>query len=370
MRGVYGVYIAVPFCAQKCTYCNFASSVLPRALLDEYLAALETELAAEGWAEPPDTLYLGGGTPSLLEEAALRGIVERLPRVEWSEATIEVSPGTVTADRAALWKELGFDRVSLGVQSFVAREIAATGRKHSARQVEEEVGALRGAGFSKINIDLIAGLPYQSRESWRESLDWVERISPPHVSAYMLEEDEDSRLGREILSGGSRYGARAVPDEEQIAEYYLEAVARLECLGLRRYEISNFARPGFESRHNLKYWRREPYRGFGADAHSFDGRRRWWNVETAAEYVERFRGGRSPVESSGELSPRQSMEEHFFVGLRQAEGIEPAEEEWETFAEPIRRLADDGLLERGGGRLRLTDRGTMVSNLVFQEFIN
>ncbi len=365
-----GVYISIPFCAQKCTYCNFASGVFPADLVQDYLAALHAEIAAERWAQPPDTLYLGGGTPSLLEPEELGPILRRLPQVAWAESTIEAAPGTVTAERAALWRGLGIDRVSLGVQSFVAREIAATGRKHSAQQVQEEVRLLRREGISKINVDLIAGLPHQTAESWRESLAWIERIGPPHVSIYILEADEDSRLGRELLQGGGRYGAGSVPSEEQIADLYLEAAEWLRQLGIERYEISNFARPGQESAHNLKYWRREPYRGFGADAHSFDGRRRWSNVETPREYVERFRAGVSPVAHSEDVSPRQAMEEHFFVGLRKLDGIEPDEEEWRRFAEPIRRLGEDGLLAREGSRLRLTDRGVLLSNLVFQEFID
>jgi oxygen-independent coproporphyrinogen-3 oxidase len=364
-----GVYIAIPFCAQKCTYCNFASGVFPAALVPEYRAALEAEISSERWDEPPDTLYLGGGTPSLLDPEALERILCRLPAVEWAEATLEAAPGSITAGRAAAWRRLGIDRVSLGAQSFVPREIAATGRRHSPQQVEEEVARLRQHGISKINIDLIAGLPHQTAASWQESLDWIERLSPPHVSVYMLEADDDSRLGREILSGGGRYGAGAVPDDGRIADFYLEAVERLDRLGIRRYEISNFARPGCESGHNLKYWRLEPYRGFGADAHSFDGHRRWSNVEMPEEYVERFRAGASPVVASEPVDPRRAMEEHFFVGLRQTAGIEPREEEWRRFAEPIRRLGEDGLLRAKGHRLRLTERGVLFSNEVFQEFV-
>jgi putative oxygen-independent coproporphyrinogen III oxidase len=343
--------------------------VFPEALRREYLAALEQEIADATWSEAPDTLYLGGGTPSLLEPEALERILRCLPAVEWTEATLEAAPGTVAAGRAADWRRMGIDRVSLGVQSFAPREIAATGRKHSAAVVEEEVARLRQEGISKINIDLIAGLPHQTPASWRASLNWIERLAPPHVSVYMLEADDDSRLGREILRSGSRYGAGAVPDDGRIADFYLEAVERLERLGIRRYEISNFARPGSESAHNLKYWRLEPYRGFGADAHSFDGRRRWSNVETAAEYVERFRAGATPVAESEPVDSRRAMEEHFFVGLRQSAGIEPREEEWRCFAEPIRRLGEDGLLRTEGSRLRLTDRGVLFSNVVFQEFL-
>lgn len=367
--GKLGVYISLPFCAQKCTFCNFASGVFPAELREEYLAALEAELEAATWETAPDTLYLGGGTPSLLDPAALGRLIGRLPRVAWAEATLEAAPGSVTPEQAAAWRRLGFDRVSLGVQSFVPREIAAVGRKHSPQMVAEEVALLRQNGIRKINVDVIAGLPHQTLESWRQSLEWIERLDPPHVSVYMLESDDESRLGREVELGGGRYGAGALPEEGQVAEFYLEAVERLQERGVLRYEISNFARPGFESAHNLKYWRGEPYRGFGSDAHSYDGHRRWSNVKTAAEYVERFRDGRSPLDQDAAVGARQAMEEHFFLGLRREEGIQPAASEWERFAEPIGRLTREGLLAREGARLRLTGRGVLYSNEVFQEFL-
>jgi len=172
-----------------------------------------------------------------------------------------------------------------------------------------------------------------------------------------------------LFRSGSRYGASDIPEEGEIADFYLEAVDRLAEQGIRRYEISNFASPGFESRHNLKYWRREPYRGFGADAHSFDGVRRWSNAKTAVEYIERFKAGLSPVDQLDNLDRHRGMEEHFFLGLRESVGIEPLADEWLRFGEPIRRLSEDGLLERKGSRLLLTSRGVMLSNVVFQEFV-
>ncbi len=361
-----GVYISIPFCSQKCTYCNFASGVFPAGLLDQYLEALEAEMASESWSQTPDTLYLGGGTPSLLDGRALERLLGRLPHAGWMEATLEAAPGTITPERVSSWQRLGFDRASLGVQSFVDRELRATGRRHSAAEVAAEVDLLRRQGIQKINIDLIAGLPYQTPQSWRASLEWIERLAPPHVSVYMLEIDQDSRLGREKQAGGARYGAPVTPSEDETADLYLEAVDRLERLGLARYEISNFARPGFESLHNLKYWRLEPYRGFGADAHSYDGSRRRANVETAAEYVERHRAGRSPL---AEIETSKPAEERFFLGLRQTAGIEPGPDEWERHREPIQRLSQEGLLERDGPRLRLTGRGVLLSNLVFEEFL-
>ena len=190
---------------------------------------------------------------------------------------MEAAPGGLNSEKIAAWRDAGINRVSLGVQSFVQKELARTGRRHTAEIVEQEIALLRAAGIESINVDLIAGLPGQTEASWKQSLDWIERLGVPHVSVYMLEVDEDSRLGRELLVLGSRYGAGDVPGEDAIADFYETAVERLAGLGLERYEISNFARPGFESRHNLKYWRREPYLGFGADAHSFDGALRWQN---------------------------------------------------------------------------------------------
>jgi len=256
--------------------------------------------------------------------------------------------------------------VCLGVLSFVSGELARTGRRPNASPVAAEVGILRQAGFGNFNIDLIAGLPGQTPASWRESLDWIERLEAPHVSVYMLEIDEDSRLGREILSGGSRYAAPETPSEDATAELYEIAVERLGRIGLPRYEISNFAQPGLESRHNLKYWRLEPYAGFGADAHSFDGATRSQNVEEPEEYVARFRKGEQVRAAT---TPARLEQERFFVGLRLSGGIHLTPEEWDKLGGRIRRLIDAGLLHADGGQLRLTGRGVLLSNEVFQEFI-
>ena len=267
-----GVYISYPFCAQKCTYCNFASGVLPRELEVQYLAALRAEIENTKWAWTPETVYLGGGTPSQIDGDALAHVLAAIPgQGQWAEATMEAAPGTITLEKARAWCKAGINRVSLGVQSFVPQELARTGRKHSAEIVEREVALLREAGIESVNIDLIAGLPSQTEATWNASLNWVARLDPPHVSVYMLEIDEDSRLGRELIKGGPRYGAADVPSDDAIATFYEIATERLKQIGIERYEISNFAKAGHESRHNLKYWRREPYLGFGADAHSFDG---------------------------------------------------------------------------------------------------
>lgn len=361
-----GVYISYPFCAQKCTFCNFASGVHSSGSEQAYIRALETEVAGHEWRWTPDTVYLGGGTPSRIEPAALQRILSLIPGRPWIEATIEAAPGTITQELASCWVDAGINRVSLGVQSFVAGELARTGRKHRAQTVADDIRTLRSAGIASHNIDLIAGLPGQTRDSWEQSLDWIERLEPAHVSVYMLEVDGDSRLGLEILNNGTRYGAADAPSDDLTAELYEIAVDRLAELGIVRYEISNFARPGFESTHNLKYWRLQPYAGFGADAHSFDGQVRYQNVELAGEYVRRIISGENPNECS---EPARLEEEQFFVGLRLMKGIRPDSHQWLRYEGPIRRFVEDGLLETDGEMLRLTRTGVLLSNEVFSEFI-
>jgi len=362
-----GIYISWPFCAQKCTYCNFASGVLPRELQDGYTGALRSEIAAHKWEWEAETLFIGGGTPSGMEPAELTGLLRAFPARAWREATLEAAPGTLTREHILAWREAGINRVSLGVQSFIKSELARTGRKHTAEIVESDVRLLREHGIENINLDLIAGLPGQNAASWQRSLDAALALNVPHLSVYMLEVDEDSRLGSEILLGGMRYGANDVPSDDQIGDFYESAVERLAAQGIHRYEISNFARPGAESLHNLKYWTRAPYIGFGADAHSFDGARRWQNVESAREYVERSQRGEA-VRS--EVTSPDPVEEKFYVGLRLAAGVHADERDWQRYGATFEHFLATGILERANGNLRLTPRGVMVSNEVFQEFIS
>jgi oxygen-independent coproporphyrinogen-3 oxidase len=360
MKRVPGVYVSYPFCAQKCTYCNFASGVFGAELERRYRCELLAEIRGHGWEWRPETVYLGGGTPSGMEASDLAEILDAIPGRPWLEATIEAAPGSVTAERARGWALAGVNRVSLGVQSFVDGEIRRTGRKHTAETVAREIRVLAEHGIGNVNIDLIAGLPGQTAASWGESLNWIERLLPAHVSVYMLEVDEDSRLGKEMLAGGVRYGAADAPEEDAVADFYETAVERLAGLGIARYEISNFARPGYESAHNMKYWKLAPYAGFGADAHSFDGRVRRRNPESLDEYL-----GHGPA-----VDEAPHAAERFFVGLRLSEGVRPTAEEWERFAAPIHRFTAAGLTTASGGVLRLTGRGVMLSNEVFQEFLD
>lgn len=362
-----GVYLSYPFCSQKCTYCNFASGVFPAELERKYGRALLAELEAAEWRWTPETVYLGGGTPSRWDAAGLIETLAKIPGRPWREATIEAAPGDVSDERLRAWIAAGLNRVSFGVQSFVTRELAQTGRKHTAGTVAAEVAKLREAGIENVNLDLIAGLPHQTVESFRVSLDWVIRLEVPHVSVYMLEVDADSRLGLEILEEGTRYGAAARPSDEAIVEMYSLAVERLRAAGIERYEISNFARPGFASVHNLKYWRLEPYLGFGADAHSFDGAMRWQNAETAAEYVARFEAGQPFANAS---TPANLAEERFLTGLRLASGIALSEAEFAMHHDSIGRFLHEGMLRRDGDWLRLTEQGVLYSNDVIQEFLH
>src|SRR5579864_8636763 len=280
-RVALGIYISVPFCRTKCSYCNFASDVFSRAVFEHYVDRVCADIAnAPHVAEDlgatieheVDSIYLGGGTPTVLESAQLRRIFDAVRRQfsvsSDAEITVECAPGTLAPAVVDELLKCGVNRVSLGVQSFVDAEAAAVGRLHKRATVLEDIAHLRAAGIANINIDLIAGLPHQTEESWQYSLDETLATHAPHVSVYMLEMDEDSRLGREVMAGGTRYHAHFVPDEDATADFYTAACEQLEAAGIAQYEISNFARPGFESRHNLKYWTRQPYLGFGVDAHS------------------------------------------------------------------------------------------------------
>ncbi len=361
-KAVSGVYISYPFCAQKCSFCNFASGVHAPAAKERYFDALLSELRFHVWRWSPETVYIGGGTPSLMPVWQLRDVLREIPRDGWREVTLECAPGTFTQEQACEWRMLGVDRVSLGVQSFVTAELRQTGRRHTAESVASDVAVLRECGIENLNIDLIAGLPGQTRDSWEESLNWIERLRPPHVSIYIFEMDEDSRLGKEALLGGVRYGASVLPSDDLTAELYERAVARLLAIGIKRYEISNFAAEGKQSLHNLKYWNLDPYIGFGLDAHSFDDGRRWSNPETIEQYLDA-----TCREASCDTDP---AEEHFFVGLRLMAGIEPSTGEWSRFAEPIAKWVSYGMLEQHGNRLRFSDRGVLVSNEILQDFIN
>jgi oxygen-independent coproporphyrinogen-3 oxidase len=372
-----GVYIQVPFCQTKCTYCNFHTGVVSRDRYQPYADAVSREIletmAAAG--SIVDTVYFGGGTPSLLDPATLAKIIDTL-RCQYpfdsGEVTLEADPETITHEKAAAWLAAGFNRVSLGVQSFSDDELQASGRVHRRADIFQAAQFLRASGFDNISMDLIAGLPHQTHATWADSLSQLLRIRPEHISIYMLEIDEGSRLGRESLAGGSRYAADKIPSDDAIAEFYESAGARLAAEGYEHHEISNWALPGRRSRHNLKYWRREPYLGLGAGAHSFDGHTRWANVHDSALYVSSIEQGISPREQIEAVTPAQALEEELFLGLRQLEGIDLARIERDyqvSLAARIAPLRDQGLVELDGTRLRLAPDRLTVSNEVFVELL-
>jgi oxygen-independent coproporphyrinogen III oxidase len=382
-----GVYISVPFCRAKCSYCNFASGVSTASAHEQYVARLCREVRSirrrledASIPEQVDSIYLGGGTPSTLSPELLGELAQTLRQefniLPGAEITVECAPGQLDDRALEAMLALGVNRISFGVQSFVDREAAATGRYHTRAVVLQDLERVRAAGVRNLSIDLIAGMPHQTAASWQESLDVLAATGVGHASVYMLEIDEDSRLGRELLAGGFRYHAPAVPSEELTADLYETAIAYLEDQGLRQYEISNFARGESTSRHNLKYWRRQPYLGFGLDAHSMvrtpaGSALRFNATAVLAEYL-----SGSSLQDLHRLNSTEELEEAWFLGLRLRAGVA-----WQDLAtefgrgrvklfEPVvRELRGLALLTDENGVVSLTRRGTLLSNDVFARFL-
>jgi len=383
-----GLYISVPFCKTKCTYCNFASDVFSRAVFGRYVdrvcgeidRAQETAEQMGGQFERQvDSVYFGGGTPTTLEVAQLERIFVTISQnfavAADAEITLECAPGTLTPSMIDAFARCRVNRVSLGVQSFVDQETASVGRLHKREIVLDDITRLRLAGISNINVDVIAGLPHQTRESWDQSLGELISTGVPHASVYMLEVDEDSRLGRELIAGGQKYHAYFVPDDDLTAGFYEIACERLNGAGIEQYEISNFARAGHEARHNLKYWTRQPYLGFGVDAHSMlhsaAGAIRFSNSDALEKYVA------GAAHDCVEVPSEAALQEAFFLGLRLNRGIdlseiakEFGEDALSGDTESVSELTEAGLLERDGEVVRLTPRGRLLSNEAFERFIS
>jgi len=383
-----GIYIQVPFCRSKCTYCHFSSGVFPRELMAPYVQAVcceirehESLLAAHlltfPHGTPPDTIYLGGGTPSLLppEDIArtLETVRETFPmRRLWREVTLEADPETVSLEKAAAWRAAGIGRVSLGAQSFSDAELRAAGRRHRAADIGQAVKILRAAGISAINLDLILGLAGQTEASWRDSVEQLLALAPEHASIYMFDVDEESRLGREVLAGGARYGATQVADDEAQADWFEGACGKLAAAGYEHYEISNWARPGHRAVHNTKYWQRAPFLGFGSGAHSFSGSERWANTHDPETYVHAILDGHLPVEQRQVVSRPMALEEEIFLGLRLLEGIDLARIESEygvNLRARLPRLVEAGAVALEGDWLRLLPARLAVSSEVMAELL-
>ncbi len=402
MTEAVGVYISVPFCKAKCTFCNFASGVFGPERMQQYVDRLCEEVSgARAVADAMeatlpravDTIYFGGGTPSLLSAQQFRRIFEHLRRefdlAAEAEITLECAPGQLADETLDELLRQGMNRISFGVQSFVDRESAAVGRLHTREQCEAEIARVRASGVEEINIDLIAGLPHQTQASWRYSLSQALASGAPHVSVYLLEVDDESRLGRELLEQGTRYGAAEVPSEDTAAEWYQQACEELDAAGLHQYEISNFARRGHRSRHNLKYWRRHPYLGFGLDAHSMlrcgQDAVRFANTSELNEYLDSASAEPLPVLSDRKRSVAPEIdkidggaafEESLFLGLRLNEGVDLnllrgnfGDAMLEGAMPALHEVRDAGLLELSPSRMRLTPRGRVLSNEVFSRLL-
>ncbi len=384
-----GLYVSVPFCRAKCSFCNFASGVGSGEAMARYVEQLCGEIRGARAAltqagvclpDRADSLYFGGGTPSLLEPEQMRAIFaairESFQVDRGAEITMEAAPGQIGDASLEAALALGVNRVSLGVQSFVDRETQAVGRSHTGESCLAEFARLRRAGVSNLGADLIAGLPYQTEGSWEQSLAMATGAGLDHLSVYMLEIDEESRLGREVLGGGARLHAPAVASEESVAGLYERACELLPAAGFGQYEISNFARAGMRSRHNAKYWERAPYLGLGLDAHSMllreNGRAavRWGNPDELKDYA-----GEATVHEPEWVDERAAFEETVFLGLRLVDGL--AWERLEGFAlgwvaelrHAVRELSRNGLMGFDGERLWLTGRGRLVSGEIFGELL-
>jgi len=382
-----GIYIQIPFCQSKCTYCHFSTGVFPRELMSPYVDAVSQEIrthqqsyAAAALALPaasPDTIYLGGGTPSLLPAGEISRILDAVREAfpatrDWRELTLEADPETITPEKAAAWHAAGITRVSLGAQSFSDAELRAAGRRHRTADTLRAVETLRAAAVPALNLDLILGLAGQTHESWLGSLEKLLALHPEHVSLYMLDVDEGSHLGRELLAGGARYGAEIVPADESQADWFDEACARLAAAGYEHYEISNWARPAQRAVHNSKYWQRAPYFGFGSGAHSFNGHERWSNPHDPAAYVAAIRSGALTFDERQPVSAHMALEEEVFLGLRLLDGINLSriEAQYGVDLRPrLPRLVEAGAVALDGDVLRLVPARLSVSNEVFAELL-
>jgi oxygen-independent coproporphyrinogen-3 oxidase len=387
-----GIYIHIPFCERKCTYCNFNTTDFFEGLAARYVDAMAREIAC--WGEnlqrrpggcTADTIYFGGGTPSIVDAGHLAKLLEACRAafdvIKNSEATIEVNPATLSRRKIDQWLSAGINRASVGVQSFIDRELVALSRTHTAVDARRTIKALREAGFENISLDLIAGLPEQSLTDWEFNLREALEIRPEHLSLYMLDLKEGTQLFAQLRSG-----ARPRPDDDVTAEMYRMISTATQAAGYEHYEISNFARVAgsesiegisrFRSKHNSKYWSGDPFYGMGCGAHSYDGTARWFNVLRTETYIDRIATDGNAIAERNELSERDRAAEALFMGLRVKEGIslEAFHSEYgvdviERYGDELPRLADAGLIEIGDGRLTLTAAGRLLSNEVFVSFL-
>lgn len=362
-----GLYIHIPFCRKACTYCDFHFSTSLRTK-PAVLEAMHTELeqrAAELKGEPVETIYFGGGTPSQLTDPELKAFIDRarrlLPVAPDAEVTLEVNPDDVNAGRLAEWKALGITRLSIGVQSFREERLRFMGRAHDAQQSLESLRLITDAGFASWTMDLIYGLPGMTLEEWDEQLSTALSLAPPHISAYCLTVEDRTALDHQV-----KKGLVAMPGDADQAAQFDRLIDRLQHAGYTQYEISNFALPGHHSRHNSSYWAGVPYLGIGPSAHSFDGRRRRWNVAHNIRYAHGVQHGERYWEEEV-LTPAQVVNEALLTGLRTTVGVDLATlplELGKSASSIIARYRSQGLLEQHGSRLVLTRAGRVFADRI------
>lgn len=370
-----GIYLHIPFCGAICHYCNFNRGLLDAGLKIRYVDALATEIARAADGSPVDTIYFGGGTPSLLDPsevarliAACRGAFAVSPD---AEVTLETNPETATAGYLGAVRDAGVNRLSMGVQSFHDEELARLGRVHSAARAREAVTLARAAGFDDLSLDLMMWLPGQSVAAWLANVDALIETAPDHASLYILELYPNAPLRDEMARGGWSQA----PDDDA-AEMYLRGLDRLDRAGYRQYEISNVARPGHQSRHNTKYWADGEWLAFGCGAHATRAGRRWHNVAATADYVERIAAGRDVVAGVRTLSQQERVEEALFTGIRLSAGVSLAGiaarygiDAWAAYGSALTPFVEAGLVEYTPLTLRLTRQGMLLANEVGAVFV-
>lgn len=372
------VYIHLPFCVKKCAYCDFLSGPQSEEVIEQYVYALEREIRACHMEREVTTVFLGGGTPSVLTGKQISRIFDVLHETfrfaDEAEITIEANPGTVTEEKLLAYRRCGVNRISFGLQSTDAEELKLLGRIHTFEEFLESYHLARKFGFHNINIDLMSAIPKQTLTSWEQTLERVVRLEPEHISAYSLIIEEGTPFYERYGEGS--LGEKELPGEDEEREIYYRTKERLREAGYERYEISNYARRGYECRHNLGYWERKEYLGFGLGAASLVGEVRCRNTEHLQEYL-KYAGSPEKIrEDVQKLSVQEQMEEFLFLGLRKTEGV--SEKEFldsygtsmeQCYGRELRKLTEEGLLQKNDGRIRLTERGVDVSNYVFSAFI-
>jgi oxygen-independent coproporphyrinogen III oxidase len=374
-----GLYFHIPFCRSRCSYCHFISLPHNRLVADRYAKAVLRELEYSAKTtigeESVDSIYFGGGTPSIVAAKHILDILQfsrnYLRISEDCEISIEANPGTTSETKIASYRRGGINRVSMGAQSFSDRELAGVGRVHSAKMIFDSLPLLRNGGFENINLDLMLGLPHQTRESWKRGLENVVRLEIPHLSVYMLDLDDACPLQAKVEDG-----AIVLPEDDLISDLYVETIEILESFGYQQYEISNFARPGYACRHNLKYWRREPVYGFGLGSHSFNGNARWANISKMDDYLAAVESGRNAETWRERIDADHALQESLFLGLRLTEGVDWnvlqsvfGAQKLSEYESAMQDWLKKGLLQKHGTSMRLTASGMLVSNEIFQQFV-